>query len=561
ESSKAWGSAKAQREIYGTPLARHDLSRANLVILLGAMPFDDNRDIAGMAAELNGARDNGAKVIAISPYQGESGSYADRWFPVRAGAESVFAFAIARRILESNPIYERVLGSFSNLGLEEAKELLAPYDEEKLAAYGIGKDVVDEAAMLFLKSLATVTITTSDGRGDSASLETAAALLNVLGGAIITGGVTAGEALPRELSAIPTASRGEIYDKVNERGASVYLAYRSNPVFSSALFEKNAEKVNLIVAFDTHMTETAKVADIILPAATDLECWNFLGAQRGRLLEVRLQRPVTTWASEIKTLRKEDLGDKRAALETLFGGAKPAPFKGTRQLGDFLISLVGEEGTVAEVMEKAATGFNGQGIEALSGAGLAVARVRTPAKVTLVAEGFVPVELPEGEGYDAVVVNHPALDPAYANTSWGRELAHNLPIYMSASAAEKAGIHDGATVEVKSKTGAGTATVKVIQGIHPDAVAFYAECGHWAAGSMAAQGENGYELHIERRDLINVAKRAYSMKGERKSTPSWAGHGTELRVEALAPLSLTSTGEMLTDFKVTVEPTRGGHGG
>ncbi|PLX42809.1 MAG: hypothetical protein C0608_01720 [Deltaproteobacteria bacterium] len=561
DSSTTWGSSKVQREIYGTQLARPDLSRANLVILLGAMPFEDNRDTAGMAVALNGARDNGAKVLSISAYQGESGSYADRWFPVRVGAESAFAFAIARRVLESNPIYERVLGSFSNLSLEEAKELLAPYDDAKLAEYGIDKAVVDEAATLFLKSLATVTVTTSDGRADASNLETAAALLNVLGGAIITGGVTAGAAMPKELAAVPTASRGEAYEMVNKRGASVYLAYRANPVFSSALFEKNVEKVNLVVAFDTHMTETAKVADIVLPAATDLECWNFLSAQRGRILEVRLQRPVTTWASEIETLRKEDIGDKTAAMGILFGGAKPAPFKGTRQLGDLLISLVGEMGTVAEVMENAAKGFNAKGLEALSGAGLPVARVSTPAKVTLTAEGFAPVAMAEGEGYNAVVVNHPALDPAYANTSWGRELAHNLPIYMSAAAAKKAGIHDGATVEVKSATGSGTATVKVIQGIHPEAVAFYAECGHWAAGSVAAQAENGYDLHIERRDLFNVAKRGFSMKGEKKSIPAWAGHGTELRAEALAPVELTPSGEMLTDFKVTVEPTRGGHGG
>ena len=565
DSSRAWAALEAQRAVYGAPLATPDLGGVRTVLLVGARPLDQGPDFAHRARALVEARRAGARVVAIGPYEGATGSLVDEWIPVRPGAEALALLGIVR-VLLSQGWYdrERFEAAVSSTP-DQILESLVPYTVDLVeAASGLSaltlvrlaKEIRDRAPALCWVDAA--------GSPSAGVLEAGAAVLNAVHGDPEAAGVRLAhplEGIPRLEPTLPRTRAVKDLLAGGER-ASLYLAYRSNPVYWSPRSRSvrrafaQEDRIGLVVALDTHLHETARVADLVLPAAADLELWNLLGGYDGRGRPyVVLQQPVPRMPPEPAWLRSP-----ATPPEALFDGPGGGPRGRARQLGDVLLAVAREVGgaAAADLPYPDTAGYvrhladtlpplaAAGGFERLRREGVWQGRTRsypwaaeqgfaTPSGRLEVAGRLVhrmPSDLRrlEGEDFALVVLRHPELDPAFANSGWGREIRYRNPVFMNPEAARRLGLASGERVVLETQVGEAEARVVLLQGVHPQAVAVAEDFGHWAGGRAAAPAEG-------------------------PGAPWWAHHGPGLSVPALSPFASDPYGaQAWQGLRVTVRP-------
>ncbi len=563
--SRRWAAVEAQRAVYGAPLATPDLSRARFILLAGARPLDEGPAFARAARALVEARARGARIVALGPYQGATGSLADEWIPVRPGAECLVLLGLMRVVLSQGWYDEAAFRRAVATPPEKILEALVPYSVDLVeAASGLSALRLVRLAQELRDRQPALCWVDAAGSPQAEALEAAAAVLNALGGDPEGAGVRLAHPVRWLPVFEPTLPRVRAVKDLLAGGerASLYLAYRTNPVYWSPRSRSvrraftEPDRIGLVVAFDTHLHETAQVADLVLPAAADLELWNLLGGYtpEGKPYAV-LQQPVTNARGEAAWLR-----DPATEPGALFDGPPRGPRGGARQLGDLLLDVVRSlDPAAAEafpfrdvgeyvrsladtVPPLAAAG----GFEWLREKGVWTGRIASypwaAAKGYPTASGLVEVEhrlihrMPRslrrlsGGDFALVVLNHPELDPAFANTRWGREIRHRNPVYMNPEAARRLGLSAGDRVRLKTPVGEAEARVVLVRGIHPQAVAVAADFGHWAGGRAAAP-EHG------------------------AAAPWWAEEGNGFSVEALSPFrSDARGGQAWKGLRVTVSP-------
>ena len=564
EASREWAALEAQRAVYGAPLATPDLRGVRTVLLVGARPLDEGPDFVRRARALVDARRAGARVVAIGPYEGATGSLADEWIPVRPGAEALALLGIVRVLLSQGWYDRERFEAAVSPSPEEILESLVPYTVDLVeAASGLSaltlvrlaKEIRDRAPALCLVDAA--------GSPAAGALEAGAAVLNAVHGDPETAGVRLAhplEGIPRLEPTLPRTRAVKDLLAGGER-ASLYLAYRSNPVYWSPRSRSvrrafaQEERIGLVVVLDTHLHETAQVADLVLPAAADLELWNLLGGYDGDGRPFALlQQPVLRMPPEPAWLRSAG-----TPQEALFDGPKGGPRGEARQLGDVLLAVARNVGgaaadlpypdTAAYVRHLADTLpflAAAGGFERLRREGVWRGRIRsypwaseqgfgTPTGRLEVAGRLVhrmPRDLRrlEGEDFALVVLRHPELDPAFPNTRWGREIRYRNPVFMNPAPARRLGLATGDRVVLETQVGEAEARVVVLQGLHPRAVAVAEDFGHWAGGRAAAPVEG-------------------------PKAPWWAHHGAGVSVPALSPFASDPYGaQAWQGLRVTVRP-------
>jgi anaerobic selenocysteine-containing dehydrogenase len=371
------------------------------------------------------------------------------------------------------------------------------------------------------------------------------------------------------------------------RPASLYLAYRTNPVYAGAQSDlvrrafAEQGRIALLVAMDSQLTETAALADLVLPAATDLELWNLLGgyAADGKAYAV-LQQPVTRRVPEPELLTKPD-----APVEHLFDAREAGPLGESRQLGDVLLQVLAAQGhpgrerfpyadcgayvraiagplsgePAGAPAKLGALGAKGllTGLDGAHGASAKANGARLPVSGKLVWEA--PADTREGSAFSLIPLQYAELPPAYANSRWGREIRHQNPLFINAGVAKKMGLKEGDRVVIRTETGEGHAEVLPIHGIHPQAVALAEDFGHWAGGVAAtgerkATGDRPTSPLVSRksflRDPLGVARQE-TAPGE---VPWWGEHGAGLSASRLMPLTLDAAGaHAWKEIRVTVK--------
>ncbi|MHB8766618.1 MAG: molybdopterin dinucleotide binding domain-containing protein, partial [Deferrisomatales bacterium] len=426
------------------------------------------------------------------------------------------------------------------------------------------------------------------------ALEGAAAVLNSIHGAPEAAGVRLAHLPEWAPSLTPTLPRSRVVKDLlagNER-ASVYLAYRANPVYWSPRSESvrrafsDPQRVDLLVAFDTHLTETAQLADLVLPAAADLELWNLFGGYAaGGQPYALLQQPVTRRTAEGRDLRAPGV-----PLERLFDGAPAAPLGEARQLGDALLELLALAGHPAReefpyadcgayvrhladtaAPLAAAGGFAGLAREGVwvggeasypwaSQAGFATPSGRLEPGARLVHQ--VPRDLKNlaAPDFALVVLSHQELGAGYANTRWGREIRHENPVYVNAGVARQLGLAAGDHVRLRTQVGEAVARVRPLEGLHPQAVALAEDFGHWAGGVAAtargeATGDEPVPLLVSRKGFLTNPLGITRQGTQPAQAPWWHHHGPGVSVSSLSPFTSDEHGaQTWRDLRVTIHP-------
>ncbi|GKU82294.1 molybdopterin oxidoreductase family protein [Niallia sp. NCCP-28] len=281
------------------------------------------------------AKENGAYIIAIDPRETATTKLADLHLKGRPGTDAALANGLLKVILEENLIDESFIQQQVN-GFAEVKEYISTLNLEEIAELtGVALEDIQKAGIKFGKEESGMILT---ARGIEQQTDGTAAVRNFLNILLATGkigkpysgyGAITGQGngqgarehgqkadqLPGyrsieneehrsfianiwgvEESELPRkgVSAFEMFEKTDEGEIKGMFLMCSNPVMSNpdANFVKRAlGKLTFFVAVDMFMSETAKMADIILPTSSYLEDEGTMTNLEGRVILREASKP------------------------------------------------------------------------------------------------------------------------------------------------------------------------------------------------------------------------------------------------------------------------------
>jgi anaerobic selenocysteine-containing dehydrogenase len=274
--------------------------KAECVILWGHDP--DNSRLP-LAAKLYKALDRGLKLVVINPKRtslAKRGSY----IPIRPGTDCALALGMLNVIIGED-LYDKEFIEKNTVGFDKLAEHVKQYPPERVAEItGVPAAEIERIAHLFATTKPACIVPgtcTMDQRINGLQTHRALAILQT-----VTGNVD----VPGGWAGVPFARLGSLSIKVEEEpiGAAKHPLFHSlwgsrspygqttylpdvildekpypikamiisggNPALTlpdSGKIKKALQKTELLVVMDLFMTETAKLADIVLPACSSLE--------------------------------------------------------------------------------------------------------------------------------------------------------------------------------------------------------------------------------------------------------------------------------------------------
>ncbi len=509
-----------RRQLYGVTGCRRDFANSRFILNFAADPYIRGENMLSDVRELIAGRiDNGAKLVTVSARLNNTGGRSDNWIPVAPADYGNFARSLAYHLID-NRLYNAKAVADQGLKVSELKSLLKKYAPDTIASsLGVKAEVIKglaQALVRFKPALAIYDeelLLAQDGWHSAAAVE----LLNLLLGSLGRPGGLYYYSEEADLAAAANhlESQKERH-KVSLDWFANWLAhsdnqpaiinYASNPAFTtfSGKYPRslwgNLNKIPFHLAIDTHISETSSFADLILPAATELETWGLSDrplADGRRLLSLR--QPVSRLMDEILMLRKA-----KAKNLDLFT-QKRSPVEESRDFNQIVLELKkvmqGEspataprvagwlEETIKRAPFKAAgiswetlqkQGFqNYQGVTGTAGLHLSV----TAAKFTAFNDKAQPSGL---ENFSLIPYRWHVLDNMTANSKYLAEFRHDNPLWIHPSRAARLGIHEGDDVRIESQDG-GSVVAKawLSEAIHPQCVAIALGLGHTEMGRVA----------------------------------------------------------------------------
>lgn len=521
----------ANREValwltWGETVGIPDISNTHYILNFGANPYETHELYTGLIGRLMEARfEKKAKVVTFDVRLSHTAGNSDEWFPIAPGTDGVVALAMAHVIIAENLYQKDFIQRWTNISPSILAHHLSQYTPEMAQKIsGIHASDIERIAREFAVTQPSIAIT---GRGiwghfNGVYNERCIQLLNVLVGNIdAPGGYCLSRAYSLEGDGVKDLSKKEkalFYG--NERDLltpqrfislvkkgkltpQVFFVYESNPAYSnpeSNLTQevlKNEKLIPYLVVADHYMTETAMVADLILPTATYLESWGLDSSPSLNLIPfVALQQPIIR------------------------------PYGNSLPLSEIMIELVHRIGgdlsrsfkfsSTEEYLKKAVSGINllekSGGLNYLKESGVwfdpkakptyrsyETKGFQTPSgKIEIYSErlkkkGFPPLPVYEPipdhgdlKGKFVLVTFEPnVMGPRTGNFQWLSEIKHKNFVWLNRDVAKMLHIEEGDRVKVSTKVGSFIGEARFTFGIHPRVVAIERNLGHWGFGNIA----------------------------------------------------------------------------
>lgn len=281
-----------------------DLENAKYIIMAGANRAEaiitpDTMDL------FKRTRGKGANLVVIDPRYTNTAIHADTYLPIKPGTDLAFVLALTYHVIKYE-LYNRtyVKNNFSNFDKYSKHVIDSKYTPawaEKIT--GIPADDIKKVAEDFMAN-APQSIYYQGRRSTWAKndfqLRRAQAIFSALGGGIdVKGGIVFGKKLPlgshstnaplyanakgridQDSAAIISGSgswiawRNKIIEGKSPYPIRAFFVYKQNPMLSVPNIAKTKEmleKMDLVVVIDTMPSDTAMMADVILPECTYLE--------------------------------------------------------------------------------------------------------------------------------------------------------------------------------------------------------------------------------------------------------------------------------------------------
>ncbi|MEM9557878.1 MAG: molybdopterin-dependent oxidoreductase [Acidobacteriota bacterium] len=271
-------------------VAYDDVPEARLVVLWGANPSDSGIHLVPQILE---AQRRGAALVVVDPRRTPLARKADLHLPVRPGTDLPLALAVTHRLFETDDADLEFLRR-ETVGWQELRTRAAAWTVERAAAVcGLDTDDIERFVRLYAESSpALLRIGWGQERnrnGGSASaalfaLPAVGGKFGVRGGGYLSS--NSGSWMPGSL--VDDATDGPLPRLVNmnrigrlltdpgdEPPVRCLFVYNCNPLQTlprQDLMRRGLEREDLFtVVFDPVLTDTARYADVVLPATTFLE--------------------------------------------------------------------------------------------------------------------------------------------------------------------------------------------------------------------------------------------------------------------------------------------------
>lgn len=496
----------AQRMTWGENHEVIDAANCRYFLSFGSNPFESHPFFINFNQRLIDARiHRHARLVTIDPRLSNTGGRSEEWIPIKPGTDAMLALAIANVIMQKNLHNARFISQWTNVSVADLKNYLAQFAVEKAAEI---TQVPAEAIERIAIELATTQPGVAFSGGgvtdhiNGVENERCIMLLNAIVGNI---DVEGGYCLPRKYrikdfdpdEKISASNPLEFFQSIPEKNQPIafYFAYKSNPVYEQpdCNFTQGVLKDEALIPFtvvmDTVLSETAALADLVLPATTFLESWSLDSTPSFELLPfVALQQPVIQPRGESKPLEYlwkalasqmgsdyPDIEDyiKASAFQIPGLSANPA-FENLKKNGIWYW-----EGQRAEYQVYRTNGFN------------------TPSKKLEIAHrghglSPLPAYQPIPEHFhlaqDELILipfHVNVMRPNLANAKWLAEIHHSNAALINTKTARKLKIKTGDEIIIASSVGELKVKAHVSEGVHPEIIALANGCGHWEYGRIA----------------------------------------------------------------------------
>jgi len=308
------GSTKLQRTICGYPAVTgamatngqttgvlpEDIIHSRYIILWGTNPVISNQHLWPLIQQ---AKQKGAKIVVIDPFQSQSALHADWHIQPLPGTDTALALALIHVILSENLQDQDYIDKYT-VGIDELRAHVQKYNPQAVADItGLDHNTIVNLAREYAKaspSLIRVLIGL-EHQANGGSAFRATAILPALTGAWKQhgGGILHmtyelfGEAynwerlnLSKKLEKSETRSVNMVQigralnDKSMQPGIHALFVYNANPAViapNQNSVIKGLQREDLMtVVLEHFMTDTARYADYIFPATSQLEHWDLM---------------------------------------------------------------------------------------------------------------------------------------------------------------------------------------------------------------------------------------------------------------------------------------------
>lgn len=510
---------------WGAEVEINDVAHTKYILNFGANPFEAQALVPFALRIVEGRINNHAKLVTFDPRLSNTAGRSDEWFPLIPGTDGIVALAMANVIIREGLYDREFMNRWTNYPLDALARHLSPYPPER--AEKVSGVKAQDIRRIAIEFATTKPATTISGRGLSMHKngtynERCVALLNALTGNI---DVKGGSCLPRTYKLSEPEPRPPepslkgflkpsdfprmsylISPKLKEKNQKIdlFLTFMYNPAYShpesQAVSEtlKDEEKIPYFVAIDPYLTESASLADLVLPSTTYLESWDIESPASYELVPlVNLRQPIVKPLGEAwpiprilmelswrvgKGMEKYfDFGSEedfiRAAISQIEGLTKAGGLDYLKENGVWF------DGRVRPQYRSYEKG----GFPTPSGKFEIYSKVLeiggfSPLPV------FYPIGIHQGLNSEELILITFKWNVQTAKTTnckWLSEITHENPMWIHPETASARGIRDGDRVQVLSRAGSLLTRAHLTQGIHPKVVAISGSLGHSGYGRIA----------------------------------------------------------------------------
>ncbi|AKX93199.1 molybdopterin-dependent oxidoreductase [Neomoorella thermoacetica] len=450
------------------------------------------------------AKAEGAHLVAVDPRLSDFAYFADEWLPIRPGTDLAMVLAMINVLINEN-LYDAAFVAAYTTGFEELKKGVSGYTPAWAAGItGIEAGTISRIAreLAAAKPAAAVDpgwhAVTGSQYGNSVQAGRAIAALNALLGNL---GARGGLSLPPTIKLgspagimgpKPPAATAPRWDGAGSEKwplnkdhgmiqtfpervkqdqpypVKAVIIQHLNPVRSSTdslAFIEALKKLDLVVAIDIQMNDTAYYAHYILPEATYLERYDPLMTVGNKVL---LRQPAI-----------KPLFDNKGAEEIIAGIGRAA---GLSEYFNFTLeqyndALLGPLGLTQAQLALT-------GVAEVEASKPDYSKLKTPSgKIELACPAFVkagstltpawepPLVEPRDDSFRLIQGHVPMhTHTTTDNNSYLHAIMPENELWIHTSRAGKLGIKTGDLVEVASKVGKVRVKARVTEAIHPEAV-------------------------------------------------------------------------------------------
>ncbi|MEG0070590.1 MAG: molybdopterin-dependent oxidoreductase [Raoultibacter sp.] len=290
-------------QVIGASNYSSDFANTKMVMFIGRSYADAIRPSS--VAALQEAHERGAHIVLVDPRCNNTITLADEWVPINPGTDLALILAMAN-VLVTEGLYNKDYVAANTVGFDEwAAKIVECTPHWAQGVTGIEASVIKRLAVEFAQAAPAASIE-SGWRGafgcaykNSGETARAICMFNTLlgcwnqrGGALFLPSVAAGEVDKTKFPPVPKVESKitgstEYPLALSSMGTNLYAAqmakegkmkgmffYNSNMAAGYSNTAYLAEALNnleLCVVIDVHMTETAQVADYVLPDTSYLE--------------------------------------------------------------------------------------------------------------------------------------------------------------------------------------------------------------------------------------------------------------------------------------------------